>query len=64
WGLDLGRIGAAFGRDYRETIEAGLDEFLEKGQVSKLDDLVTLTREGKLFADHIAAQLFVGPPNT
>ncbi len=61
WGLDLARIGDAFGSGYRTLIEAALDEFLEKEQVAKLDNLVTLTREGKLFADHIAAQLFVEP---
>ena len=60
-GLDLGSIGSGFGKPYRALIEEALAEFLEKEQVEIQGDRVVLTKAGKLFADHIAAQLFITP---
>jgi len=57
WGLDLNKL---------ETIAAGttailLKEarpFFEKDWLQKNDDILTLTLSGKLYADHIAGELF------
>lgn len=59
WGLDLGRIGSEFGTDYRAMTEESLQIFLEKDQLKRNDNIVTLTTSGKLFADHIASELFI-----
>jgi oxygen-independent coproporphyrinogen III oxidase len=61
WGLDLIRVEAEFGTDYRSIIESCLQEFIDKDQIRNVDNKIILTRNGKLFADHIAAQLFVEP---
>lgn len=59
WGIDLAKIGDTFGPDYRRQLEDALSEFLDKNQVVLNGQVLTLTAEGKLFADHIASQLFV-----
>ncbi len=33
--------------------------FLIKGHLTQREQIVTLTNEGKLFADHISAELFI-----
>lgn len=59
WGLDLDVVETRFGYGHRRTVEAALELFLADGDVSRSESVVTLTRKGKLFADHIAAELFV-----
>ncbi|HEY0666625.1 MAG TPA: radical SAM family heme chaperone HemW [Sphingobacteriaceae bacterium] len=59
WGLDLGRIASEFGTDYRSMTEKSIQIFLEKDQLKRNDNIVTLTTSGKLFADHIASELFI-----
>jgi oxygen-independent coproporphyrinogen III oxidase len=59
WGLDLNKISKDFGSDYKDQIEEGLKEFFEKELVINREGIVTLTSQGKLFADHIASELFV-----
>lgn len=59
WGTELSKIETDFGAEFRAGIEGSLSEFLEKGHLEVSQGVVTLTNEGKLFADHIAAQLFV-----
>lgn len=57
WGLDL---------DHLETIAAGAktellksaNEFLEREWIKQIDNKLLLTREGQLYADTIAAELF------
>jgi oxygen-independent coproporphyrinogen-3 oxidase len=61
WGMDLNKIQQDFGQDFRDTIERSVQKFLNKNQVSKQGDIITLTTEGKLFADQIAAALFFEP---
>lgn len=48
-----------FNDEHLEEIQRGLEPFLEKEWIQIKDQTVTLTREGKLFADHIAAELFI-----
>ncbi|PWG78847.1 radical SAM family heme chaperone HemW [Pararcticibacter amylolyticus] len=59
WGMDLNKIEADFGSDYRKEVGKSLEEFLRKGWIGEKEGVVLLTTEGKLFADHIAASLFV-----
>lgn len=59
WGLDLGHIEKEYGRDYRMLTENSIQQFLEKDQVSRNSDIFTLSTAGKLFADHIASELFI-----
>lgn len=58
-GMDLNLISQRFHRDYSLQILEGLDPFLEKGWVFITNQKVVLTKEGKLFADHVASDLFV-----
>ena len=59
WGLDLDVVERQFGSAYRHELDLGLQRFRSSGDVSLLGPVATLTRKGKLFADHIAAELFV-----
>jgi len=59
WGMDLDKIEKDFGSDYRNIITQSLPEFLEKRQIILEKGTIKLTREGKLFADSIAAELFI-----
>lgn len=58
-GMNLQSIEKNFGSDYSNEIYNGLEPFLEKEWININEQLVTLTREGKLFADHIASELFL-----
>ncbi len=58
-GMNLQLISNKFGSDYSNEIYNGLETFLEKKWIEIDGQLVTLTREGKLFADHIASELFL-----
>lgn len=58
WGMDLLKIEKEFGHHYRLQVEHQLEEFAKKGWLDIADNIVTLSLQGKLFADHIAASLF------
>lgn len=58
WGLDLQLVGAKFGRPYRQAVGAALQPFLLAGHVVIKNEVITLTRSGKLLADYIASELF------
>lgn len=58
-GINLQKISNNFGSDYSNEIYNGLEPFLEKEWIHINEQLVTLTRDGKLFADHIASELFL-----
>ena len=59
WGVDLLKVEQDLGSDYRKSLESSIGQFIEKGWLLNEGNIVTLTTEGKLFADYIAAQLFV-----
>ena len=59
WGLDLQQVDERFGSHYRETLYSGLQPFMARGEVSLTGEVATLTKAGKLLADHIASELFV-----
>jgi oxygen-independent coproporphyrinogen-3 oxidase len=58
WGMDLKKIEQEFGREYRSRVEDSMEGFLNKNHLTKQDDIIILTMEGKLFADKIASELF------
>lgn len=58
-GMDLMKIKQHFGERYLTTIKQELNRFLEKNWINIQEHVVTLSREGKLFADHVASELFV-----
>lgn len=58
WGLDLNKITNDF-PEYNESIVRNMIPFFEQDWIEKKDNHVTLTAQGKLYADHIAAELFI-----
>lgn len=59
WGTDLGYIGTAFGNDYLKHVLSRAAKYLENETVIKSRNILKLTGKGKLFADGIAADLFM-----
>ena len=57
-GIDLNMISNLFGVDYANTIKTAISKFTSGGKLIQNDGRIQLPREGKLFADGIAADLF------
>ena len=65
-GLDLARVRSSeFGpdshRDQSQDLEIRSQKFINEGKMILIENKLILTREGKLFADGIAAELFIDP---
>ncbi|WP_026897044.1 radical SAM family heme chaperone HemW [Daejeonella oryzae] len=60
WGMDQERIKARFGDDYLKIIQNNLSE-INPDWIKENNGKIMLTQEGKLFADHIASELFIDP---
>lgn len=58
-GLDLIRVDQRFGPNAAEHIRQGIQKYQRTGKVEEHQAILRLTLEGKLFADGIAADLFV-----
>ena len=58
-GMSLQKITERFGSDYSNEVRDGLDPFADKNWINLKEQIVTLTTDGKLFADHIASELFI-----
>ena len=58
-GLDLQKISIDFGSEYSSKIKENLGEHIDKNWINHNDNVVTLTTEGKLFADRISSELFL-----
>jgi oxygen-independent coproporphyrinogen-3 oxidase len=58
-GMSLQKITEHFGSDYSKEVRNGLDPFADKNWINLNDQIVTLTTDGKLFADHISSELFI-----
>lgn len=58
-GMDLEKISKNFGSDYATEIRGGLEPLIDKNWIIDTDQVIILTRDGKLFADHIASELFI-----
>ncbi len=59
-GLNLELIREKFGVQLSEQVHKESERYLSTGKLQLVDEKLVLTREGKLFADGIAADLFVG----
>ncbi|NCA85924.1 MAG: radical SAM family heme chaperone HemW [Clostridia bacterium] len=59
WGTDLQKIQSRFGAGLRQMVLQQAASFQKKGLVFINNNIITLTQPGKLFADGIAAELFV-----
>lgn len=59
WGCDLLKIEKEYGSTSVQQILRDAEEFLDTGQLFLNEYTLMLTNKGKLFADHIAASLFV-----
>ncbi len=58
WGADINYIEKKFGNDFKQNLLQKARIFLDKNWLSIENDHLLLSRQGKLFADHIAAELF------
>ena len=59
WGINLDKVKIDFGKDFHEETLHNLKSFDEKYWLIKDGEKLTLSKEGKLFADHIASELFI-----
>ncbi|MGY3052775.1 oxygen-independent coproporphyrinogen-3 oxidase [Pedobacter sp. UYEF25] len=59
WGLDLQAIEQDFGSAFLLETKKQFPIFFEKNWIEQRDETVFLTQSGKLFADHIASEMFV-----
>ena len=59
WGMDLNQIKQRYGKTFEEEMRFNLKSFEERNWLQVAQDSVKLTPEGKLFADHIASELFL-----
>lgn len=59
WGTDLKKIKTDFGVDFFEETKHNLRNFEDKDWLIFDGDKIKLSQSGKLFADHIASELFI-----
>jgi len=59
WGADLQKIKADFGKDFLEETQHNLRGFEDKDWLVIEENNIKLSQNGKLFADHIASELFI-----
>ncbi|MFD1141882.1 radical SAM family heme chaperone HemW [Larkinella insperata] len=59
WGCDLRELSRLAGTDFQALQRTELQNLYEKGWLSLENHLLTLTEAGKLFADRVAAELFL-----
>ena len=58
WGLDLQYVAAQFGMEAKRVLLLQAQDFILNNQLVLQDEHILLTKNGKLFADAIAADLF------
>jgi oxygen-independent coproporphyrinogen-3 oxidase len=57
WGLDISHLDSIAVGASTELMKVA-ESFFEKEWIQKNDKIITLTKQGKLYADHIASELF------
>lgn len=62
WGCDLEHVGNVFGLAYADYLLQAAEVYVVKGQLYIKEGRLFLTNQGKLFADGIAANLFLETP--
>lgn len=63
WGCDLNNIASKWDSTSASEVVTGSQPFIERGWIQHNGHTLTLTNNGKLFADKIAAELFVDENN-
>lgn len=58
WGININEVATKFGGDYTLYFETEILQLIKKKWLIKNGTTITLSREGKLFADKISAALF------
>jgi oxygen-independent coproporphyrinogen-3 oxidase len=61
WGCDLQKIRKDFGEESGARFSVLGSRYIERGEMIVKDNVYYLTDKGKLFADGIAADLFMEP---
>lgn len=61
WGCDPGKIRKEFGEEFEVRCSGSAARFIESGDMVEKEGIYYLTDKGKLFADGIAADLFMEP---
>jgi oxygen-independent coproporphyrinogen-3 oxidase len=64
WGCDLNKVASEWGSEFSVFVEKSSHLFQEKRWVRQEGKILTITSEGKLFADKIAAEMFVSSEHT
>lgn len=59
WGCDIEEVKLKCTREEYAQFEIYIHKFINSGWLSMNDGHITLTREGKLMADHISRELFI-----
>jgi oxygen-independent coproporphyrinogen-3 oxidase len=59
WGIDLDYIAGAFGNQAQQNLLEAAQRFAEKNWINITADSIKLSRQGRLFADRIASDLFL-----
>ncbi len=59
WGTDLNKISNHFGKEFFEETKKNLRSFDDKDWLIFEEEKIKLSQSGKLFADHIASELFI-----
>ncbi|QPH41704.1 radical SAM family heme chaperone HemW [Pedobacter endophyticus] len=59
WGIDLQKIKLDFGSEFLDQTKYNLRSLNDKEWFSADANRIILTKDGKLFADHIASELFI-----
>lgn len=59
WGTDLNKIKHDFGKVFLTDTLENLKPFVKRNWLNHANDKLTLTQDGKLFADYIASELFL-----
>ena len=57
-GMDLEKVSVEFGKKYTDELLAASDKYTITNKLENVNSKLILTKEGKLFADGIAADLF------
>jgi oxygen-independent coproporphyrinogen-3 oxidase len=59
WGTDLNKIESDFGKVFMADTIKNSKSFIQRNWLEHTDNTLTLTQDGKLFADYIASELFL-----
>ena len=60
WGCDLGKINYKLKIKNYEQVRKQAAAFVQQGLLTERSGVYFLTDEGKLFADRVASELFLG----